>query len=209
MDRGRGSRGGLGRGRGYSVGAQRGGYHQGQHQRNEGGQSRGGNIGDLAKAAERMRLEDDSSAARPSRGRGVRGARAVSHYDCVRTRPSSLSNKMGTSGQPIQLVTNYLGFQKKPSDNLFKYRVDFLMDALEETETYVKKKIFGRLTSTLPPFLFDGTMAYFPVKLSSLEFTSAVEVKPGTDKPVQVKLKMVGELSSTDNDYVHVIYYTY
>ena len=68
-------------------------------------------------------------------GRGARGRREQrpTNYDVVSTRPVELKSKAGTSGQPIGLITNYIGFKKKPDSTLFKYRVDFRSKVLGNT----------------------------------------------------------------------------
>merc|ERR1719193_2284674 len=96
-------------------------------------------FGGLSRAAEQMSLGDRGGGRGGGRGRGDRGrggrgrgARGrperTTNYDVVSTRPrdgEGFCSKAGTSGQPIGLITNYIGFKKKPDSTLFKYRVDF------------------------------------------------------------------------------------
>ena len=96
--------------------------------------------------------------------RGRRERREV--YDVVPTRPAALVDKRGTSGAPVELMSNYLGFKKSPDTCLYKYRVDFRSKVQGELETYTKKKLFGRLAQRLPPYLFDGSMLYLPSKVT-------------------------------------------
>ena len=152
-----------------------------------------------------MRITDrppSSTRGRGARGRG-RGQREA-NYDCVETRPKDLVNKKGTSGKPIALYTNYLGFKKTSDNCLFKYRVDFKTSFTDELDTWSKKTVFARLDKKLPPFLFDGSMAYLTSKIEKLAYTSGLTMKTGGDKPVQVELRMISELHPSDNDYVHV-----
>ena len=41
------------------------------------------------------------------------------------------------------MITNYIGFKKKPDSTLFKYRVDFRSKESEELETWIKKTLFA------------------------------------------------------------------
>ena len=114
-------------------------------------------------------------------------------------------NKTGSTGQPVDLYTNYLGFSKCPDQCLYKYRVDFKSNQ-GELETYLKKKLFSRLAARLPPYLFDGSMLYLPSKVTELNYTSSIE---GGGAPVPIELRLISELHPTDNDYVHVSAFNY
>ena len=50
----------------------------------------------------------------------------------------------GSSGSAVKLITNYIGFKKKPDSTLFKYRVDFRSKESEELETWIKKTLFAK-----------------------------------------------------------------
>ena len=207
-------RGGRGRGRGQGWG--RGGQDRGRGAPRGG--SRGGGRGGyqtpsgqafdmsaLASAAGDISRPQGGVRGGPRRGRGSRGrgrGRPVrtENYDVVSTRPSQDFKKEGSSGTVIELLTNYLGFNKRPEKCLFKYRVDFKANVQGELETFTKKKLFSRLAIKLPPFLFDGSMLYLPTKISELKHTSSLD----GGQAVPIELRLISELHPTDNDYVHV-----
>ena len=207
-------RGGRGRGRGQGWG--RGGQDRGRGTPRGG--SRGGGRGGyqtpsgqafdmsaLASAAGDISRPRGGARGGPRGGRGGRGrgrGRPVrtENYDVVSTRPSLDFKKEGSSGTVIELLTNYLGFNKCPDKCLFKYRVDFKANVQGELETFTKKKLFSRLAAKLPPFLFDGSMLYLPAKISELKHTSSLD----GGQAVPIELRLISELHPTDNDYVHV-----
>lgn len=199
-------RGGRGRGRGNRGGGQRGGRG-------------GGQVDNLTGNIQNMNISGrggrgDNRGARGGRGGNFRGRgrgrgrpERDPNYDVVCTRPETDGQRMdkkGKSGTPMNLITNYIGFKKRPDACLFKYRVDFKSKQDGELETYIKKNIFKRLRAQLPPFLFDGTMCYLPQKTKQTKFTSTFEGIGGANTPVDIELRVISELHPTDNDYVHV-----
>lgn len=197
QDRGRGAPRGGGRGGGGRGGGGRGGYQTPSGQAFD--------MSALASAAGDISRPRGGARGGPRRGRGGRGrgrGRPVKteNYDVVSTRPSLDFKKEGSSGTAIELLTNYLGFNKCPEKCLFKYRVDFKANVQGELETFTKKKLFSRLAATLPPYLFDGSMLYLPTKIFELKHTSSLD----GGQAVPIELRLISELHPTDNDYVHV-----
>lgn len=146
------------------------------------------------------------------RGRGAtRGRREErpTSYDVVKTRPEGMASKKGSTGRPIDLMTNYLGFKMRPDYCVFKYRVDFSHQEELETDTRKKKILFRQHEKTLPAYLFDGTMCYtverlFPVSQKDRTLTSSWEDREaGKNVIVIITLRLTGQVYATDNDYIH------
>lgn len=128
----------------------------------------------------------------------MRGNHTISKI--VPTRPDNAPSKQGTSGVPVELETNYFRIVKKPSWQLYLYRVDFAPEieirSLKEGMLYQQIKSFG-------PSLFDGTVLYLTVKLER-EVTEFVTKSNRDKQPYQIKVKFVGLVSPDTHQYLHV-----
>lgn len=112
----------------------------------------------------------NGSSAPSSGGAGTRGAmrgrRTIG--DTLRTRALDAPSKQGTTGQPLQLTSNYFKLLRHIEWTLHQYRVDFapqcasarLMQGLIKDH----KKTFGG-------YIFDGTQLFMVNKLRSDQLT--------------------------------------
>lgn len=131
-----------------------------------------------------------------------RGARRGKHFitDIIRTKPENLQTKRGTSGQVVTLHTNYFRLLKKPTWQIYQYRVDFSpnieLQGLRKRLIYEQKPIFGG-------YLFDGAMLFLTVKLPDdiTEFMS----KDREGSPIQTTVKFVGVVSMVNATSVQVL----
>uniref|UniRef100_A0A1B0D353 Uncharacterized protein n=1 Tax=Phlebotomus papatasi TaxID=29031 RepID=A0A1B0D353_PHLPP len=127
-----------------------------------------------------------------------RGNRAIT--DLIVTRPTSLNTKKGTTGTTITLLANYFRILKKPDWNIYKYRVEFIpeVEALNH-----KKAIMRRQIPKLGSFQFDGAMIFSPYKYASDPMV--IVEKDEKDDPIQINVRFVGQLLSTDGQYTHLL----
>ena len=135
------------------------------------------------------------------------------NYDLVPTR-GDLQSKKGTFGIPIQLAANYFGFKAKPNFLIYKYRVDFNDEVLEE-QMLVKKKLVAQHNQILPQYIFDGSMIFSVERLFTVSTDRLVlslesrkydkEKKEPNISIVEITLKSVGEVSPSDHNYIHVV----
>lgn len=135
-------------------------------------------------------------------GRGAtRGRRNVA-VDIIRTRPSTLTTKSGTSGQAIRLQTNYFELLSTPDWRLFEYAVTF--DPTEDRLDF-RRKMMRVHEKALGGggYIFTGGNLYTTHRLAK----DPVEVfsdHPVEEKPIRITLKLVKELPPTDHQYVQL-----
>jgi len=136
-----------------------------------------------------------------SMGRGaVRGRRDRATDFYVRTRPDTLQSKKGTLGDEMACASNYFALIAKPNWRLLQYRVDMSPDI---DNTRVRKALLYNHKSTLPKFMFDGTIMFTTSRLnpddSPILLTSTRESDKAT---VRITIKLVGEVQPTDYHYM-------
>ena len=134
-------------------------------------------------------------------GRGaVRGRRDRATDFYVRTRPDTLQSKKGTLGEEMACASNYFALIAKPNWRLLQYRVDMSPDV---DNTRVRKALLYNQKSTLPKFMFDGTIMFTTSRLnpddSPILLTSTRESDKAT---VRITIKLVGEVQPTDYHYM-------
>lgn len=126
--------------------------------------------------------------------------------DLVPTRPKEVENKRGTSGIPVDLIANFFRFNLKPEYVVLKHRVDFNRQDLDD-QTNEKKKLLFQVKSKLPNYVFDGTMMFTATRVHSAEVEGlkleAERGETGSGDIVTITIKLVGEMSPTDHDYLH------
>lgn len=118
----------------------------------------------------------------------------------ISTRPDNAPSKQGKSGMPVELVTNYFRILKKPTWQLYLYRVDF------SPEIEIRSLKAGMLHQQIKPFgtsLFDGTMLYLMVKLDK-DVTEFMTKSNRDEQPYQIKVKFVGLVDPDTHQYLHV-----
>src|SRR5207237_7461858 len=81
-------------------------------------------------------------------------------------------NTTGTSGSPVQLMTNYVELKTIPGFLVKQYRVHF---DPKEDETSFKKTMMYALEDKLGSFIFDGSVLY-----TSKDISDEVRLKSST-----------------------------
>lgn len=138
-----------------------------------------------------------NGAATSDRG-ALRGKHTI--VDIIRTKPNTLQSKRGSSGKTVALITNYFRLLKKPTWQIYQYRVDFSptieLRGLRNRLIFEQKPIFGG-------YLFDGTMLFLTVKLPNdiTEFMS----KDRDENRIQTTVKFVGLLSMSTAASVQIL----
>ena len=94
-------------------------------------------------------------------------------------------NTTGTTGRPVELMTNYVELKTIPGFLVKQYRVDF--DPRED-ETSFKKTMMYALEDKLGSFIFDGSVLY-----TSKDISDEVRLKSSTLE--------VDEMSSSVNSF--------
>lgn len=114
--------------------------------------------------------------------------------DIIRTKPTTIDSKHGTTGKTVNLSANYFRIIKKPSWCLYQYRVDFSPDI---ESTAIRKGLVRSQKEMLGGYLFDaGSMLFTSNKLQS----DVVDVvaKTRTDETIKITFKFVGTISMLD-----------
>ncbi|XP_072378370.1 piwi-like protein Siwi [Diabrotica undecimpunctata] len=160
----------------------------------------GGETGELSAPVEHVRAiqgDGDGEKARATSS-GVRGRNLK--YEIIRTRPADLQTKKGTTGAPINLISNYFPLIQAGKFLLFQYRVDFNPDV---DHTGARKKFMHQaLRDTLSGYLFDGTVLYTAQRISPDPLEKFVENEAG--ERIRIHIRMVSELAWGDFHYIQL-----
>lgn len=118
----------------------------------------------------------------------MRGKHVIA--DIIKTKPESVLSKKGSSGEQVVLTTNHFRLVKKPSWQIYQYRVDF--SPTIEVRGF-RNLLIHQQKSSFGGYLLDGTMLFLSVKLPSeiTEFFS----KDRDGNPIQTTVKFVGLVS--------------
>lgn len=98
------------------------------------------------------------------------------------TRPSQLTSKIGTTGQPIACEANYFRLKRMPAWQIFQYRVDFKPDVED-----IKHRRYLLHQLKLGGFLFDGTQIFVVSKIDGADENVEKSVK-GRDNETVYKI---------------------
>ncbi|KAF3427934.1 hypothetical protein E2986_02003 [Frieseomelitta varia] len=128
-------------------------------------------------------------------GRGaMRGKRAIVRE--IVTRPPTLQNKRGTSGESAVMQANYFALLSTPDWCLYQYRVDFAPD---EERTAVRKGLLKPHRGQLDSFVFDGTILYSRTRMADMEFWSQ---RQSDNTNVRITIRLVGDMKRGDPHYI-------
>lgn len=109
-------------------------------------------------------------------------------------------SKKGSSGQPVQLLTNYFRLLKQPDWQLYQYRVDFSPPV--ELRGLRNRLIFEQ-KAALGGYLFDGTLLFLSIKLPD-DMTQFL----GTDRDgnlIQTTVKFTNTVNMTSAISVQIL----
>jgi len=142
------------------------------------------------------RATGDSAA---SMGRGASRGREQRDVQ-IYTRPSAEFVKLGKTGSPIPVTSNYFELIKRPDMHLLQYRVDFTPDV---DHIGVRKALIRVHENVLGKYLFDGTLLYNVTRLPQPLELHSKRVSDGSD--VMVSFRLVGEIHKEDATYTSVM----
>ncbi|XP_053601023.1 piwi-like protein Siwi isoform X2 [Plodia interpunctella] len=136
-------------------------------------------------------------------GRGSRrgGGRILPEQSMVlRTRPTSVTSKKGTTGRPLDLMANYFTVETTPQWCLYQYHVD--VDPAEDS-TAVRKGLLRVHGPTLGGYLFDGAVLYTVKKLhpDPMELYSD---RRTDNARMRLIIKLTCDVSPGDYHYIQV-----
>lgn len=131
-------------------------------------------------------------------GRGA--SRGHEQRNVVFTRPTKEFSKIGIAGEPRQVMSNYFEVLRRPDMHLLQYRVDFVP---ELDHMGLRKMLLREHAVTLGKYLFDGTLLY-GIKRHP-EPLELMSVRKSDNTPVQITLRLVGEIQKEDVTYTSVM----
>lgn len=132
-------------------------------------------------------------------GRHVRMER---RYIEPRTRPDTLTQKSGTSGQTIPLMTNYFRLKAKPDWTLYQYHVSFSPECDSKKMRIALVK--GHMESVAGGVnAFDGTVLFLIEKLPNnpMELFS---VRKHDEEKIRLTIKLTNELPPDSPTCMHM-----
>merc|ERR1712179_805275 len=111
-----------------------------------------------------------------------------------------LQSKKGTLGDEMACASNYFALIAKPNWRLLQYRVDMSPDI---DNTRVRKALLYHHKSSLPKFMFDGTIMFTTSRLNPDDAPILLTSTRESDKAnVRITIKLVGEVQPTDYHYM-------
>ncbi|XP_062128728.1 protein aubergine-like isoform X1 [Drosophila sulfurigaster albostrigata] len=146
----------------------------------------------------------DTGAAEVGDPRGsVRGRRLIT--EIVRSRPSGLLTKMGTTGKPITVQTNYFKFLKCPNWSLYQYRVDFSPDV---DNTFLRQGLLREHSNILGGYIFDGSVLFCTTKFKDTPnspYVLDLLTKSRSGENISIKIRSVGIVEAMDPQQLQVL----
>ncbi|XP_056630152.1 piwi-like protein Siwi [Diorhabda sublineata] len=136
-----------------------------------------------------------------SRGGGNGGVRGRNlRNEIIFTRPQALQTKQGSTGKPIQLISNYFKLIQAGKWCLLQYRVDFNPDV---DHTGMRKKFLKQaLQGVLQGYLFDGTVLYASQRINPEPLEKFVESESGEN--IRITVRLVGDVAWGDYHYIQI-----
>ncbi|XP_063893516.1 piwi-like protein Siwi isoform X1 [Helicoverpa armigera] len=136
-------------------------------------------------------------------GRGSRrgGGRILpEQITILRTRPTTIQSKKGTSGTVIDLKANYFTVNTTPQWRLYQYHVDF---SPEEDNTAVRKGLLRVHANTLGGYLFDGAVLYTVKRLHPDPLELYSDRKTDGER-MRILIKLTCDVSPGDYHYIQI-----
>ena len=112
-------------------------------------------------------------------------------------RPANVTSVTGTSGQPVDMLTN--AFEIKVLNNLplYQYHVDF-KPAFATDSLPLRKAMVHKIECLKDRHLFDGMILYCPTKLTQTEFL----VETRQEEKVTIVLKLTKEVTTSSEEFM-------
>nr|XP_006640457.1 PREDICTED: piwi-like protein 1 [Lepisosteus oculatus] len=125
---------------------------------------------------------------------GERGGRRRDFQDCgVNTRQSMehvKDSKMGVSGSPIELRTNYFRILSRPQWVLYQYHIDY--NPPIESRRLRSALLFKHDETLGPTRTFDGSILFLPCRLRDVETVLFSETRQG--EKIKITVTLTNEL---------------
>ncbi|XP_035713881.1 piwi-like protein Siwi isoform X2 [Folsomia candida] len=121
-------------------------------------------------------------------------------FDLVPTR-GAVQDKKGSTGAPMQFLSNYFTLDKRTDWGIFHYRVDF---APADIETREKKQLFRNHKDKFGGnYIFDGSSLYVSNRISPDPLV-VCSVRDSDKSKVEMTIHLVATLTPTDVMYLQV-----
>ncbi|KAG5886057.1 hypothetical protein JTB14_009506 [Gonioctena quinquepunctata] len=160
-----------------------------------------GDLGEAVPPVEQAAHQGTGEGTLAGRGGGNGGVRGRSiKNEIIYTRPKDL-NKQGTSGAPIQLISNYFQLLKAGKWGLNQYRVDFNPDIDHTGQRKGLMRTAMRETD-ITGYLFDGTVMFTPQRLHPDPMEKFVETESG--ERIRITVRLVGDVAWGDYHYIQM-----
>ncbi|XP_028415241.1 piwi-like protein 1 [Dendronephthya gigantea] len=126
-----------------------------------------------------------SEGGRPER-------RRMNRYQEIECRPQWCSDKRGTSGKPLQLVSNYFKLNSSNLDGMvYQYNVSYSPEVDNKKVRVAMINGQGELLGK--PRAFDGMVLFMPRKLPET-VTKVVTHRKSDDAPVEITITLTNEI---------------
>ncbi|XP_059049511.1 piwi-like protein Siwi isoform X2 [Achroia grisella] len=143
----------------------------------------------------------DASSSVVGRGSRRGGGRVLpEQMTILRTRPTTVQSKKGSTGTPLDLLANYFTVQTTPQWSLYQYHVDV---SPEEDSTVVRKGLLRVHQKTLGGYLFDGMVLYTVKKLHPDPLELYSDRKTDGER-MRILIKLTCAVSPGDYHYIQI-----
>ena len=115
-------------------------------------------------------------------------------------RPENVTDTKGSTGQKIDLLTNYFEIKVRDNKPLYQYHVDF-NPVVKADSVKLRKALVHRIECLRNRHLFDGMILYCPDRLNETEFV--VEKKEG-DR-VTISMKLTQEVTTSGAQFIQLV----
>jgi len=120
-----------------------------------------------------------------------------SRFTPIIHRPENVTSVTGTSGQPVDMLTNAFEIKVLNNQPLYQYHVDF-KPAFATDSLPLRKAMVHKIECLRNRHLFDGMILYCPIKLTETEFL--VETK--REEKVTIVLKLTKEVTTSSEEFM-------
>lgn len=110
------------------------------------------------------------------------------------TRPQHITDKRGTTGNPVQLVSNLFKMNRTTNFHLFQYHVSFNPEVPSKGMRKSMLREHTELTGSI--HMFDGMILFLPIRLEN-ESTEVFSIRKTDQARIRITIRFTNEIPPT------------
>jgi len=135
----------------------------------------------------------DAGAGRD--GQQTRRRGALLYISEPRTKPEHITDKRGTAGEPIKLISNLYKLNRTTNFHLYQYHVSFNPEVPSKGMRRSMMKDHVDVLGSI--YMFDGMILFLPIRLE-LESTQVFSVRRTDESRIMITIRFTNEIPPTD-----------